>query len=64
MKWNVLTHFDDILVGQAAPDGSSLVCKVCKVSSIYVAPCGARIYHVFGTTRLVLAFILGFINIL
>ena len=51
IKWNefTLTIFP---VGQLAPVGSSLVCKSCKVPSICIATCGARIYYVFGTTNM------------
>jgi hypothetical protein len=40
-----------IVVGQPAPNGSTLVCKICKVPLICIATCGARIYYVFGTVN-------------
>ena len=36
-------------VGQPAPAGLTLVCKICKVPPICVAACATRVYHVFGT---------------
>ena len=39
-------------VGQRAPTGSTLVCKICKVSPICVAACAARVYYVFGAAHM------------
>jgi hypothetical protein len=36
------------VVRELAPDGSTLVCKICKDPPVYIANCGARIYYVFG----------------
>jgi hypothetical protein len=47
IEWNGFT-LTTFVVGQPIPDGSTLVCKICKVPQIYIAPCGARIYYVFG----------------
>jgi hypothetical protein len=41
-----------ILVGQPAPTGSSLVCKICKVPPVCIATCVARIYYVFGAVNM------------
>jgi hypothetical protein len=35
------------------PDGSSIVCKICKVPSSYITTCGARIYYVFGKDNMI-----------
>jgi hypothetical protein len=51
LEWDGFTK-TTIPVGQPALAGSSLVCKICKVPPIYIATCGARIYHVFGTTNM------------
>ena len=41
-----------IPVGQPAPAGSTLVCKICKVLLICVATCAARVYYVFGAANM------------
>jgi hypothetical protein len=41
-----------IPVGQPAPTGSTLVCKICKVPPICVATCAARIYYVYGAANM------------
>jgi hypothetical protein len=51
MEWDgfTLTIF---LVGQLAPAGSSLVCKIGKILPICIATYAARIYYVFGTANM------------
>jgi hypothetical protein len=44
-EWDGFT-ITTIPVGQPAPAGSSLVCKICKVLPVCVATCAARIYYV------------------
>ena len=39
-------------VGQPAPAGSTLVCKICKIPPICVATCTARVYYVFGAANM------------
>ena len=39
-------------VGQPAPAMSTLVCKICKVPSICVAACAAKVYYVFGAAHM------------
>ena len=39
-------------IGQPAPVGSTLVCKICKVPPICVAACAARVYYVFGAAHM------------
>jgi hypothetical protein len=51
MEWDGLTS-TTFPVGQPTLVGSSLVSKICKVSLICIAPCGAKIYYVFGTTNM------------
>jgi hypothetical protein len=41
-----------ILVGQLAPAGSSLVCKIYKVPPVCIATYGARIYYVYGAANM------------
>jgi hypothetical protein len=41
-----------IPVGQPAPAGSTLVCKICKVPPICFATCAARIYYVYGAANM------------
>jgi hypothetical protein len=41
-----------IPVGQPAPAGSTLVCKIYKVPPIYFATCAARIYYVYGAANM------------
>jgi hypothetical protein len=40
-----------IPVGQPAPAGSTLVCKICKAPPICFATCAARIYYVYGAAN-------------
>jgi hypothetical protein len=51
MEWDGFTP-TIFPVGQPAPAGLSLVCKIYKVPPICTATCGARIYYVFGTTNM------------
>jgi hypothetical protein len=50
-EWNgfIMTT---IPIGQPAPAGSSLVCKICKVPPVCIATCTARIYYVFGAANM------------
>ena len=41
-----------IPVGQPAPTGSSIVCKICKVLPPRIATCAAKIYYVFGAANM------------
>jgi hypothetical protein len=41
-----------IPVGQPASTGSSLVCKICKVSPYCIATCATRIYYVYGSANM------------
>jgi hypothetical protein len=50
-EWDGFT-VTTIPVGQPAPAGSTLVCKICKVPPIYVATCAARIYYVYGAANM------------
>jgi hypothetical protein len=50
-EWVGLT-MTTIPIGQPAPPGSSLVCKICKVPPICVATCSARIYYVSGAANM------------
>ena len=47
LEWDgfTLTSFP---VGQPAPSGSTLVCKICKVPPLCIATCAARVYYVYG----------------
>jgi hypothetical protein len=51
MEWDgfIPTPFS---VGEPAPDGSTLVCKICKVLLVCIANCGARIYYVLGPANM------------
>jgi hypothetical protein len=50
-EWDGFT-VTTIPVGQPAPAGSSLVCKLCKVSSVCIATCATRIYYVYGAANM------------
>jgi hypothetical protein len=50
-EWDGFT-ITTIPVGQPAPAGSSLVCKICKVPPVCVATCAARIYYVYGAANM------------
>jgi hypothetical protein len=50
-EWDGFT-VTTIPVGQPAPAGSTLVCKICKVPPVYVATCIARIYYVYGAANM------------
>jgi hypothetical protein len=41
-----------IPIGQFASVRLSLICKICKVSPLCIATCGARTYYVFGTANM------------
>jgi hypothetical protein len=45
-EWDGFAH-NPISAGQPAPDGSTLVCKVCKIPPVCVAVCAASVYYVF-----------------
>ena len=47
LEWDgfTLTSFP---VGQPAPSGLTLVCKICKVPPLCIATCAARVYYVYG----------------
>jgi hypothetical protein len=53
-EWDGFT-VTTIPIGQPAPIGSTLVCKICKVPPICVATCAARIYYVYGATNMIRA---------
>jgi hypothetical protein len=44
-------------VGQPAPAGSTLVCKICKAPPICFATCAARIYYVYEAANMTRAFL-------
>jgi hypothetical protein len=50
-EWDGFT-VTTIPVGQPAPDGSTLVCKICKVPPICFATCAARIYYMYGAANM------------
>jgi hypothetical protein len=50
-EWDGFT-VTTIPVGQPAPVGLSLVCKICKVPPVCIATCAARIYYVFGAANM------------
>jgi hypothetical protein len=54
LEWDGFT-VTTISVGQPAPTGSSLVCKIYKVPPVCIATCGAIIYYVFGATNMTCA---------
>jgi hypothetical protein len=41
-----------IPVGQPAPTGSTLVCKICEVPPICFATCAAKIYYMYGAANM------------
>jgi hypothetical protein len=47
LEWDGFTSMP-FVVGEPAPNGSTLVCKIYKVPHVCIATCGARIYYVFG----------------
>jgi hypothetical protein len=51
LEWDGFT-VTTIPIGQPAPAGSSLVCKIYKVPPVCIATCGARIYYVFGPANM------------
>src|SRR5579875_2017681 len=55
-EWDGFAH-NPILAGQPAPDGSTLVCKICKVPPVCVAICAASVYYVFGEDNMTRAFL-------
>jgi hypothetical protein len=55
-EWDGFT-MTPIPVGQPAPEGSTLVCKICKVPPICVATCAARIYYVYGAGNVTQAYL-------
>jgi hypothetical protein len=50
-EWDGFTVMT-IPVGQPAPAGSTLVCKICKAPPICFATCAARICYVYGTANM------------
>ena len=54
LEWDGFT-LTSIPVGQPAPAGSTLVCKICKVPSICIATCAAGIYYVYGDANMIRA---------
>jgi hypothetical protein len=50
-EWDGFT-VTTIPVGQPAPAGSSLVCKICKVPPVCIATCATRIYYVYGAANM------------
>jgi hypothetical protein len=46
-----------ISVGQPAPPGSSLVCKICKFPPVCIATCSAIIYYVSGAANMTRAYL-------
>jgi hypothetical protein len=63
-EWDGFT-VTTIPVGQPAPAGSSLVCKICKLPPVCIAIYAARIYYVYGAVNMTRACIhLRFTSIL
>ena len=54
LEWDGFT-LTSIPVGQPAPIGSTLVCKICKVLPICIRTCAARIYYVYGDANMTCA---------
>jgi hypothetical protein len=50
-EWDGFT-VTTIPVGQPAPAGSTLVCKICKAPPTCFATCAARIYYVYGAANM------------
>jgi hypothetical protein len=50
-EWDGFT-MSTIPVGQPAPAGSSLVCKIYKIPPHCIATCAARIYYVYGSVNM------------
>jgi hypothetical protein len=50
-EWDGFTVMT-IPVGQPAPAGSTLLCKICKAPPICFATCAARIYYVYGAANM------------
>jgi hypothetical protein len=50
-KWDGFT-VTTIPVGQPAPAGSTLVCKIGKIPPIYFATCATIIYYVYGVANM------------
>jgi hypothetical protein len=51
LEWDGFT-VTTIPVGQPAPAGSSLVCKIYKSPPVCIATCAARIYYVYGAANM------------
>ena len=54
MEWDGFTPMP-FIVGEPAPNGSTLVYKICKVPPVCIAHYGARIYYVLGPTNMTCA---------
>jgi hypothetical protein len=50
-EWDGFT-MTTIPVGQPAPIGSDLVCKICKIPPVCITTCAARIYYVYGAANM------------
>jgi hypothetical protein len=55
-EWDGFT-VTTIPVGQPAPVGLSLVCKIYKVSPVCIATCAAKIYYVYGAANMTHAYV-------
>jgi hypothetical protein len=51
LEWDGFT-LTSFVVGEPAPDGSTLVCKICKVPPVCIATCAAKIYYVYGSASM------------
>jgi hypothetical protein len=45
------------VVGVPAPNGYTLVCKICKVLPLCITTCAARIYYAFESTNMTRAYV-------
>jgi hypothetical protein len=51
LEWDGFTP-TPFSVGQPAPAGSSLICKIYKVPLVCIATCAVRIYYVSGAANM------------
>ena len=52
MEWDGFTP-TPFLIGEPAPYGSIIVCKICKVPLVYIVNCGAKIDYVLGRANMI-----------
>jgi hypothetical protein len=57
-KTCVYMHFRiEAIVGHPTPNGSSLVCRICKIPPSCIAACGARICYIFRNYHMTCAYV-------